>query len=537
MRIEKDPFTIKWYLDDRKIKKLPESQYRKAGLKIVIYDRLRNTRKHISTSNFFTRSEWEDINSVNVSNPPKGATREQIKQKANLDAIINNWQESNNIKSATTIKQLIAKVNGRNSQTDAGPGYLFPIFDLHIETKAKFSTRQYYEGARKKFYEYTISVLKGKDASMFLIDDLDKNYVHNFRMWYQTQTINNSRNAANSYLRALKAVLNWAAKPKQKYIRKRQNVFHYEDIVIPEADRRAEKYTLSEGDLKTLVYTQPTTDEMLFAKDMFIFQFLFGGVRIGDVFRLERKDIEEKDGVKWINFTAQKTIEHQKSNKVKILPGMQRIMDSYPGDDKYIFPILTEGMDEDQVYKKIKSKTSTCTKNLKKLCLIAGLDAHLSTSVSRYSVNHYLTVNNIATRNQVAEIMVNSPKVNLGYFDSKEKKFEIQEKLGDVLNYTKPSKAFANYKTLIEEFDLAKNEEQKKRFDKYLDLPFSIPSSTGFSVNRELAKNDGVEKLVQEDVDYLFKRINDIGDLISDMGMRKQEELEDKAKNKKDAHL
>ncbi len=51
---------------------------------------------------------------------------------------------------------------------------------------------------------------------------------------------------------------------------------------------------------------------------MFIFQFLFGGVRIGDVFRLERKDIEEKDGVKWINFTAQKTIEHQKSNKVKI---------------------------------------------------------------------------------------------------------------------------------------------------------------------------------------------------------------------------
>ncbi len=26
---------------------------------------------------------------------------------------------------------------------------------------------------------------------------------------------------------------------------------------------------------------------------------------------------------------------------------MQRIMDSYPGDDKYIFPILTEGMDEE----------------------------------------------------------------------------------------------------------------------------------------------------------------------------------------------
>ena len=436
MRIEKDPFTIKWYLDDRKIKNHPNSQFTAARLKIIIYDRLRNSRKHISTAFLFTKSEWEVINSINVSNPPKGATKQQIKQKANLDAIINNWQESNNFNSATTIKQLIEKVNGRNSQTDAGPGYLFPIFDLHIETKAKFSTRQYYEGARKKFYEYTISRLNGKDASKFLIDDLDKSYIDGFKWWYESQTKNNSRNAANSYLRALKAVLNWAAKPKQKYIRKRQNVFHYEDLVIPEADRRAEKYTLSEADLIVLNNTEPTTDEMLFAKDMFIFQFLFGGVRIGDVFRLEQKDIEERDGVKWINFTAQKTIEHQKSNKVKITPGIQKIMDSYPGNDKYIFPILTEDMDEEAIYKKIKSKTSVCSKNLKKLCMIAGLDAHLSTSVSRYSVNHYLTVNGIATRNQVSEIMVNSPKVNLGYFDSKEKKFEIQEKLGDILKAT-----------------------------------------------------------------------------------------------------
>ena len=521
MRIEKDPFTIKWYLDDRKIKNHPKSQFIAARLKIVIYDRLRNSRKHISTAFLFTKSEWEDINSINVSNPPKGATKQQIKQKANLDAIINNWQESNNFDSATTIKQLIEKVNGRNSQTDAGPGYLFPIFDLHIETKAKFSTRQYYEGARKKFYEYTISISKGKDASKFLIDDLDKSYIQRFKYWYIDQTTNNSRNAANSYLRALKAVLNWAAKPKQKYIRKRQNVFHYEGIVIPEADRRAEKYTLSQADLIVLNNTEPTTDEMLFAKDMFIFQFLFGGVRIGDVFRLERKDVEEKDGIKWINFTAQKTIEHQKSNKVKILPGMQRIMDSYPGDDKYIFPILTEGMDEDQVYKKIKSKTSTCSKNLKKLCLIAGLDVHLSTSVSRYSVNHYLTVNNIATRNQVSEIMVNSPKVNLGYFDSKEKKFEIQEKLGDIFG------------TTLEQMKKASSGNQpegsiviQEEFDKLYD------ELTNDKAHNKISKEVKVAVLKE-----LIPLLNDYSGLFERMSEGKKKELMDKAKNKKDPHL
>ena len=506
------------------IKNRPKSQFVAARLKIVIYDRLRNSRKHVNTAFLFTRSEWEDINSINVSNPPKGATKQQIKQKANLDAIINNWQESNNFNSATTIKQLIEKVNGRNSQTDAGPGYLFPIFDLHIETKAKFSTRQYYEGARKKFYEYTISHLKGKDASKFLIDDLDKSYINGFKWWYESQTKNNSRNAANSYLRALKAVLNWAAKPKQKYIRKRQNVFHYEDIVIPEADRRAEKYTLSQQDLIVLNNTEPTTDEMLFAKEMFIFQFLFGGVRIGDVFRLERKDIEEKDGIKWINFTAQKTIEHQKSNKVKIFPEMQRIMDSYPGDDKYIFPILTEGMDEEAIYKKIKSKTSVCSKNLKKLCLIAGLDVHLSTSVSRYSVNHYLTVNNIATRNQVAEIMVNSPKINLGYFDSKEKKFEMQEKLGDIFETTPEQIQKASSR------NLSKGSKQiQKELYKLVD---ELNNVEAFNKLSKEQKEENIA-LIKE----LKALLNDWSGLYETMSEGKKKELMDKAKNKKDAHL
>lgn len=201
---------------------------------------------------------------------------------------------------------------------------------------------------------------------------------------------------------------------------------------------------------------------------------------------------------------------------------MQRIMDSYPGDDKYIFPILTEGMDEDQVYKKIKSKTSTCSKNLKKLCLIAGLDVHLSTSVSRYSVNHYLTVNNIATRNQVSEIMVNSPKVNLGYFDSKEKKFEIQEKLGDIFGTT-----------TLEQMKKASSGNQpegsiviQEEFDKLYD------ELTNDKAHNKISKEVKVAVLKE-----LIPLLNDYSGLFERMSEGKKKELMDKAKNKKDPHL
>ena len=72
---------------------------------------------------------------------------------------------------------------------------------------------------------------------------------------------------------------------------------------------------------------------------------------------------------------------------------------------------------------------------------IEGLP-NISWSFSRYSVNHYLTVNDYATRSQIAELQVNSTEVNKGYFsDVGNKKFEIQEKLSGVIDTKEKKKS------------------------------------------------------------------------------------------------
>ena len=431
MAIEKDPFTVKWYLDDRKYKLNPLKQ---VPLKIDVYNRSTQKHKHYNVNEYFTRAEWEQINSINVSDPQKEATRDQIQRKAQLDAIMQKFRDCNNSKIATTLTQFNNALTGNviSKKTDAA--YLFQIFDKFIETRENISTIEYYEAASKKFFTFTTIYNKEK-AEDFLIDDLDKPFIEEFRKWYVAQTINSSENTANSYLRALRAVLNWASKKRQGYIKKKQNVFKYDNIVIPEATRRASKYTFSEANLKTFLLSPVTTREEERAKDLFIFMFLFDGIRIGDVFRLENKNIETRDGLTWINFTPLKTSKSSgKSSRVEITPEIKSIIDKHSGDEKYVFDILNKDMDEDQVRRKIKSKTSTINENLKKLARRVGIDRHISPSVARYSVNHYLTTKGYTTREQQSEMMVNSPKVNKGYFDGLDEKFKIQRKLGNILD-------------------------------------------------------------------------------------------------------
>ena len=88
MAIQKDALSIKWYLDDRKIRSEQDSAFLQAPLKITLYHRKTGARKHIHANEFFTRGEWDSISQINTSAPPNDATKKQIQRKANLDATI-----------------------------------------------------------------------------------------------------------------------------------------------------------------------------------------------------------------------------------------------------------------------------------------------------------------------------------------------------------------------------------------------------------------------------------------------------------------
>ncbi len=436
MAIQKDALSIKWYLDDRKIRSEPDSAFSKAPLKITLYHRKTGARKHIHANEFFTRGEWDSISQINTSAPPNDATKKQIQRKANLDATISRVRSFNS-PDIQSLSQFMQLLTGPVLSNSLGPAYLFQIFDAFTQTKNNPSTRVWYESARKKFYEFTMVHIKGKDPSKFLVADLNKRYIDSFKYWYQDQDKNNSRDAAYSYLRGLRGALNWAMRPKTnnkpKYIKRSQNIFYTDKIVIPEAKRRAEKLTLSEFEFKLFLSVEALSKEEERAKDLQLFMFLFDGIRIGDVMRLERSEIEVRDGITYLNFNPKKTDQYNKDARVEITPQLQHIMDRWPGDDKYVFDILSQDMNEETISRKIKSKTSTINRNLKKLSDRCGLERRISTYSARYSMNHYLLSKGYATKGQLSAMMVNSPKVSEGYFSAREEKFGIQRKLGNIL--------------------------------------------------------------------------------------------------------
>ena len=68
----------------------------------------------------------------------------------------------------------------------------------------------------------------------------------------------------------------------------------------------------------------------------------------------------------------------------------------------------------------------------KYFALEQGFEKEISWSYARFSVNHYLMINDLANRDQIAEMLAHSAKTSKGYFDDVEnQKFNIQQKLSD----------------------------------------------------------------------------------------------------------
>ncbi len=215
-----------------------------------------------------------------------------------------------------------------------------------------------------------------------------------------------------------------------------------------------------------------------------------------------------------------------KSSRVEITPEIQSIIDKHSGDEKYVFDILNKDMDEDQVRRKIKSKTSTINENLKKLARRAGIDQHISASVARYSVNHYLTTKGYATREQQSEMMVNSPKVNKGYFDGLDEKFKIQRKLGNILEDFNRDPTLSIYDKILPTFEQA-NEMLKDL--KKEDYPIDVKKKALKASQNLLDFYNNHEK------DFLD--VESKKKLIDIMKKGKAKQLEDRFKNKKDDHI
>ena len=449
MSSEKLPFKINWYLDTRynlydKLKHDAPLSLKSSGnfrsdrsnrytLYIKVYSVLEKKPK-LYKQDEMSLETWQEIQNINTFSKLKDAREVELRQRrANLDAIMQKFQNHNK-PGIYTRKQFDKSLQENVESMTAADSYLMRIW-LGYYSDHEATVENHHSAAMKSFMMF-IKINRGiDDPTRFLIQDIDVKFINDYINWYTSKEKRSSRNSAISYLTDLRTVVRYAV--RLGVISEKLNPFGKKSegkYQIPKKTTRAKQFTLSTAQLKTILDSKPENYKEQKAKDFFVLGFLMTGLRIGDLIRLKKSNIKESMGEKYFEVTPKKTEAANKVSEIAITPEIQRIINKYPGEGKYIFDCIPDDTSMQEEKRVSENYYRMLVDHLKSFTgRIEGIPT-LSWSYYRFSVNHFLFVNNYASRDQIAELLVHTPEVDKGYFaDVGNSKFNLQKKLSNVI--------------------------------------------------------------------------------------------------------
>ena len=473
MSTNKKPYKITLYLDER------VARYRDPGFEafqhsniytgnirdsyslfIRVYSRAEKKVKWFAIGMTFTLKDWELIENCNILKEKDSRIKHY---RIKVDAFLTQYERYNEAPN-TTLHHFATALKGKEKSVILDSNSLTHAWKVYMGAPGRVqsdSNRDHHIAAIKSFVSYlSHQYPKTKKEQDFLIQDIDHAFLNGYIEWFESPSNNTkakSLNTAYSYLMDLQIVLNWAT--VLNLLDESHNPFQGQNAFkIPKRTRRAKEYTLNESQLKLILKAEPNSPDEQKAKDLFLLCFLMSGLRIMDVILLRKRDIKETKGEKYFDIMPMKTFRYAKHAEIKITSLIQKILDKYPGDGIFVLDCITsnENWNRKEVKRLAKNYSRKMVEPLKRFTSkIEGFEKEISWSYARFSVNHYLMINDLASRDQIAEMLAHSANTSKGYFDDVEnQKFNIQQKLSD---------SFDEKKKKIPLGVNAKNSEKKSR--------------------------------------------------------------------------
>ena len=471
MAFEKPPYKITPYLDKR------HARYRTKGapgfenpnlninkrdsftLFIRVYSRAEKKAQFFNTGLHYHIELWTAIEKCTIKEDDPIVKE----NRARVDAFINQYEKYNEAPN-TTLYHFAAALKGKEKSVLLEKNYLSYAWNIYMKVPGKFrsdSNRLHHIAAMKSIAAYMVFKYPNtKKEADFLIQNIDHDFLRGYLEWFEGPNNTGrgkSLNTAYSYLTDLQIVLNWAFDIGN--LDAVHNPFLGSNAFqIPKRSRRAKEYTLNQGQLQLIMKAEPKDLNEQKAKDLFLLCFLMSGLRIMDVILLRKQDIKETMGEKYFKLIPMKTFRYAKQAEIKVTSLIQKIFDKYPGDGIFVLDCISENKEWDRRKAKrlAKNYARKMVEPLKRFTSrIEGFEKEISWSYARFSVNHYLMINDLANRDQIAEMLAHSAKTSKGYFDDVEnQKFNIQQKLSDSFDEKKKKNPLG---------DNAKNREKKRR--------------------------------------------------------------------------
>lgn len=343
------------------------TQRAKKDGKYPIYLRTIKNRKasYVSTNVSVLLKEWDKAKGkVKACHPNSARLNSYLRSLE--DEYSGNIIEIESAQHDISLKGIKRKISGQDA--------------ANFITIAKELQNKYLIEGRISSHDKVASIIKkfatylGSEDITF--QDIDLRLITNYQT-YLIETFNNKPSSINRDLKFFKTVFNYAQ--RMEYISTALNPFLKFTFLKVRTERGYlepnEIASIEGADCSIIPYVQK-------AKDITLFQYYSGGLRISDVLLLRWNNII--DGRVYL--TILKT---GKQTSHRLTPKALNIIDKYRAlNNEFIFGYLPNGFDVKDLVKldaAISSNTALVNKGLKKIGALAGLSKRLLTHIFRHS--------------------------------------------------------------------------------------------------------------------------------------------------------
>lgn len=183
------------------------------------------------------------------------------------------------------------------------------------------------------------------------------------------------------FFRTLRSVYNKAIEAKHA----KKATYPFDEFKVSKFSIKTEKRAISKDNIKIIMNLDLTKEGeyMQFAQDIFIFSYFCSGINFSDIANLKQNNIVEGRLI----YVRQKT---GKKINIPLCEEANAILQKYSSESLtsgFLFPILNQAIHntEMQKYNRRKKVLLKVNRSLKEIAKITGINANLTTYVSRHS--------------------------------------------------------------------------------------------------------------------------------------------------------
>lgn len=419
----KDPVSVSLYLDTRRRK--DNGFY---PVKIRVYDA--STKKARLYTTDFDLSE-KDFNRIFFPEKGQRFKKEEKEIQEDLNGLESFYSEKVKELNSFTFEAFEKSLSITSGEL-LNAFYHYESFIQELRDYKRISTASSYELSMKALKAY-LKDKTGKEPKRLLFQNITVKFLNDFELW-MTEKKGKSLTTVGIYLRNLRVIFNRAIETKA--IDREIYPFGSKKYEIPASTNP--KRALNSSQLQTLFHAKAQTPEQEKAKDFWFFSFVCNGMNMKDILHLKWKNLNNRQ----VEFVREKTKRTKKTRRkiiqVPLTDFAKSFIEKYGTKekefDKFIFPILSENDDAEELDRKRKNFNSFINKHLKKLAKSNGIEG-----ISGIWARHSFTTSAIrkgASMEFVQEAVGHSDlKTTLNYFAGfeDETKKEILEDITDFM--------------------------------------------------------------------------------------------------------